>query len=73
MSKRPDSGECSFAYTHFMFPRTEVVLAVLIENFRFDLTDNDIYWNSTGIQYPSVGCTDEKGQLPLRVSLVEPR
>ncbi|KAK7695516.1 hypothetical protein QCA50_000152 [Cerrena zonata] len=57
----------------FKFSQLEmkVVLSILIEHFRFELPDKEIYWNCTGIQYPSIGRVDEKGQLPLRVTLVK--
>ncbi|KAK7694998.1 hypothetical protein QCA50_002186 [Cerrena zonata] len=57
----------------FKFSQLEmkVVLAVLIESFKFEVpTDKEIYWNFSTVQFPSVG--DMEGQLPLIVSLVKP-
>ncbi|KAI0684490.1 cytochrome P450 monooxygenase [Cytidiella melzeri] len=45
----------------------KVILSVLIGNFKFSLSDKDIYWNMALIVYPTVGKTDEKSQLPLLV------
>ena len=35
------------------FARAEVVLAVLIENFRFEPSGKDIVWTNAGVAYPS--------------------
>ncbi|KAI0072596.1 cytochrome P450 [Panus rudis PR-1116 ss-1] len=58
----------------FKFSQLEmkVVLSVLIDTFQFDLPkDKEIYWNSAGIQYPSIGRESCKSELPLQVSLVQ--
>ena len=52
---------------------TEVVLAMLVENFTFEVPQDlkaPIVWSVAGIQYPSVGYESEKGELPLRVGRV---
>ena len=52
--------------------RAEVVLAMMIEAFTFDLPQNkEIYWNFSGIIYPSVGSDDPAMQMPLRVALAK--
>ncbi len=48
----------------------EVILAVLISTFTFELTEKHVYWNMATVQYPS---TDPRGalpELPLKVGLV---
>ena len=49
-------------------PLAEVVLAVLISNFTFELSDKEIVWNNAGVAYPSVGRESKKPELPLKVS-----
>lgn len=49
----------------------EVVLAVLISNFTFELTDKPIYWNMAGVQYPSTDERGERPELPMKVDLVK--
>ena len=54
----------------------EVILAILLESFTFEIPSDlpaPIVWNLAGIQYPSVGYESEKGQLPLKVTLVQTR
>lgn len=49
----------------------EVVLAVLLSTFTFDLTEKPIYWNMATVQYPS---TDQHGahpELPMKVGLLK--
>ncbi|KAI0072598.1 cytochrome P450 [Panus rudis PR-1116 ss-1] len=58
----------------FKFAQLEmkVVLSVLIDTFQFDLPkDKEIYWNTAGIQFPSVGRESRKSELPLQVSLAQ--
>jgi len=57
----------------FKFSQLEmkVVLSVLLESFKFELTDKKIYWNYASVQFPSVGLGSEKSMLPLKVSLVK--
>ncbi|KAH8100150.1 cytochrome P450 [Cristinia sonorae] len=58
----------------FKFSQLEmkVVLAMLVMNFSFELPkDKEIYWNFSGIVYPTVGSVDTKMQLPLQVSVVK--
>ncbi|KAI0684489.1 cytochrome P450 [Cytidiella melzeri] len=53
----------------FKFAEIEmkITLSVLIENFKFSLSDKDIYWNMSLVVFPTVGKTDEQSQLPLMV------
>lgn len=60
-----------FVYSVINHANAEVVLAVLISSFTFELTDKRIWWNMAGVQYPS---TDERGEhpeLPMKVGLVK--
>ncbi|KAH9852330.1 cytochrome P450 [Lenzites betulinus] len=53
----------------FKFSQLEmkVVLATLLAGFKFELSDKPIFWNLSGIIYPSVGVGGNPS-LPLRVS-----
>ncbi|KAI0073344.1 cytochrome P450 [Panus rudis PR-1116 ss-1] len=56
----------------FKFSQLEikVVLSVLVDTFRFNLSeDKEVYWNLAGVQFPSVGKESDKSELPLRVSI----
>ncbi|EED81963.1 predicted protein [Postia placenta Mad-698-R] len=55
----------------FKFSEMEmkVVLAVLLSNFTFELTDKPIEWNISGVRYPTVGKDSNVAQLPLKVGL----
>ncbi|CCM01001.1 uncharacterized protein FIBRA_03049 [Fibroporia radiculosa] len=57
----------------FKFSEMEmkVVLAVLLSNFTFELTDKPIEWNTAAVRYPTVGKVSNKPQLPLKVRLLE--
>ncbi|KAH9939786.1 cytochrome P450 [Epithele typhae] len=60
----------------FKFSELEmkVVLVKLLEHFRFSMPADlaqPIYWNFGGVQWPSVGRTSEKAELPLKVELVK--
>ena len=51
----------------------EVVLCALLEHFRLSVPADlpkPIYWNFGGVQWPSVGRTSEKAELPLKVELL---
>ena len=53
--------------------RAEVVLCTLLEHFRLSVpTDlsQPIFWNFGGVQWPSVGRTSEKAELPLKIELL---
>ncbi|PCH40497.1 cytochrome P450 [Wolfiporia cocos MD-104 SS10] len=54
----------------FKFSEMEmkVVLAVLVSNFVFELSDKPIRWNVAGVWYPSIGTEDNTPQMPLKVS-----
>lgn len=48
----------------------EVVLAVLLSHFTFELTEKRIWWNMATAQYPSGDPRGEHPELPLKVELV---
>ncbi|KZT65623.1 cytochrome P450 [Daedalea quercina L-15889] len=48
---------------------TKVVLAVLISNFTFELSDKPIEWNVAPVWYPTVGKDDKEPRMPLKVGL----
>ncbi|KAI0828715.1 hypothetical protein BC628DRAFT_1364053 [Trametes gibbosa] len=50
----------------------KVVLSTLISAFTFELTDKRIWWNMSGVQYPSVDAKGEHPELPMKVALVNP-
>lgn len=52
---------------------TEVVLSVLLSNFTFELPDQPIVWNVSGVWYPSAEEERVKPQLPLKVGLYKQR
>ncbi|KAK7696401.1 hypothetical protein QCA50_001055 [Cerrena zonata] len=57
----------------FKFSQLEmkVVLSVLVEHLKFELPKEEIYWNTAGIQFPTLGRESDHSQLPLKVSLVK--
>ncbi|KAI0941738.1 hypothetical protein AcW1_003543 [Taiwanofungus camphoratus] len=57
----------------FKFSQMEmkVVLSVLLESFKFSLSDKAIVWNISGVSYPTVGPTDVHAQLPLMVEVIK--
>lgn len=46
---------------------SEVVLAVLLPKFSFELTDKPIVWNSSAVNYPTMGEESTKPEMLLRV------
>lgn len=60
----------------FKFSQLEmkVILAVLLETFKFSEADNgkDVFWNLAGVKYPTVGNSTEP-ECPLKVELLKPR
>lgn len=52
-------------------PSAEVVLVMLLAKFTFAPSDQEIYWNLAGIQYPTVGNDSSQPQLPMKVGLVK--
>ena len=57
--------------SHLINFKTEVVLSVLVEYLKFELPKEEIYWNTAGIQFPTVGRVNDHSQLPLKVSLAK--
>ena len=51
-------------------PAAEVVLVMLLSKFTFAPSDQDVYWNLAGIQYPTVGKNSPQPQLPMKVGFV---
>lgn len=49
---------------------TEVVLSVLLEYLEFSPSGKEIYWNYSGIVFPSVGTTSTDPKLPLKVKMI---
>ena len=47
----------------------EIVLSMLISNFKFELPGKPITWNFAGISYPTMGYTSTKPEMLLKLSL----
>ena len=45
----------------------EVILAVLITNFKFSATGAEIVWNVGGVSYPTIGRETDKPSLPIKI------
>ena len=51
----------------------EVVLATLVESFKFSLGSNEIEWHMNDLAVPVIkGSTDITPTLPMRLSLIQP-
>ena len=51
----------------------EVVLATLVENFKFSPGRNEIEWHMNDLAVPVIkGSTDITPTLPMRLSLIQP-
>ena len=48
---------------------TEVVLATLVSNFKFGLSNKPIVWNFAGVAYPTTNHESSKPEMTLKVSL----
>ncbi|KAI0816023.1 hypothetical protein BC628DRAFT_1334538, partial [Trametes gibbosa] len=46
----------------------KVVLAVLLNSFKFALTEKPVFWNHAGVMYPTVGEESKRPEMPLTVS-----
>ena len=46
---------------------SEVVLAILLSSFTFELTDQEITWNSSAVMYPTMGEESTKAEMLLKV------
>ena len=44
---------------------------MLVSKFNFEQSDKEIVWNSSGVQYPSVGKHGTKPSLPMKVGLAK--
>ena len=49
----------------------EVVLVILLANFKFELGKENIVWNSAGVAYPAVGEESTKPEMPMKVSILD--
>lgn len=49
-----------------------MVLAILIEHFKFHPSDKEIFWNFTNVVYPTIGKDDNSPSLPLIVESISP-
>ena len=47
------------------------MLAVLLSKFKFELTENPIYWNLAPVTYPTILADGSKPELPLKVTMLE--
>ncbi|KAJ8494978.1 hypothetical protein ONZ51_g1961 [Trametes cubensis] len=56
----------------FKFSQLEmkIVLAMLLPAFKFELSDQPIFWNAAGVTYPSVGSYSTKPEMPLKVTMI---
>ncbi|KAJ3479659.1 hypothetical protein NLI96_g8906 [Meripilus lineatus] len=58
----------------FKFSQLEmkVVLAIILESFRFSKADNGdkVVWNLAGVRYPTVGRESNKPSFPMKVELI---
>ncbi|KAI8969383.1 cytochrome P450 [Trametes punicea] len=55
----------------FKFSQLEmkVVLSVLLPKFTFESSDRPLFWNASGVRYPSMGKYGGKPSLPMKVGL----
>ena len=49
---------------------TEVYLSVLLTRFAFELTDQTITWNSSSINYPTMGEESTSPEMLLKVRML---
>ena len=72
MSAWVSSSLATAVLTNLFFSRcAEVVLAVLLSTFRFELSDKSIYWNLAGVVYPSVQKEGSEAEMPMKVTLLK--
>ncbi|TFY57863.1 hypothetical protein EVJ58_g6767 [Rhodofomes roseus] len=57
----------------FKFSQLEmkIVLAVLLSKFTFAPSGKEIFWNVGGIQYPTVGVSSSRPEMPMKVGFVK--
>ena len=59
----------SFGFVQMLTSRVaEIVLAELLANFSFELSEKPIVWSLTGISYPSARPNSTKPELWLKVT-----
>ena len=49
----------------------EVVLAVLLSTFKFELGEQPVYWNLAPIVYPSITKDGSEPMMPMKMSLLK--
>ncbi|GJE97651.1 cytochrome P450 [Phanerochaete sordida] len=57
----------------FKFSQLEmkVALAVLLRSFRFRPSEKEIFWNLSGVSFPTVGEEGSKPMLPMKVEAIQ--
>lgn len=50
------------------FTRAETVLLIMLQSFKFELTEKPIVWNFASVQYPTIGKVSTEPEMPLKVS-----
>ena len=63
-------SEYSLSFISYLFHRAEVVLAVLLPRFAFEVTDKPVAWNSSAVMYPTMGEESTKPELVLKVKTI---
>ncbi len=51
-------------------PVPEVVLATLLPTFAFELTEQEITWNFSAVNYPTMGEESPKPEMLLKVKVL---
>ncbi|KAL1952219.1 hypothetical protein VTO73DRAFT_1368 [Trametes versicolor] len=54
----------------FKFAQVEIktVLLIMLQSFKFELTEKPIVWNFASVQYPTIGKVSTEPEMPLKVS-----
>ena len=61
---------CFVPYLISLMLSAEIVLATLLSEFRFELTETPVVWKSAAVDYPTMGKESTKPQLLLKVTLL---